>query len=204
MALDLLGAGTIANTALNTGKFIAGLVQYGQGTKKLNNLLANRPKYNISQGYQDAYKTYQALANSQMPGYDAMTGQIGESTAKTNTYLERGAMGSNQYMSGVLQGQDKELDAIRNLGIMSAQWRSQQKQNLAGAQNQMGQLQDVQFQTNQLDPWNIKANMANEQRQAGNANLWSGLEGIGSNISQYAGARAYLQALKATNPNSNG
>jgi hypothetical protein len=139
-----------------------------------------------------------------MPGYDAMTGQIGESTAKTNTYLERGAMGSNQYMSGVLQGQDKELDAIRNLGIMSAQWRSQQKQNLAGAQNQMGQLQDVQFQTNQLDPWNIKANMANEQRQAGNANLWSGLEGIGSNISQYAGARAYLQALKATNPNSNG
>jgi hypothetical protein len=201
MALDLLGAGTIANTALNTGKFIAGLVQYGQGTKKLNNLLANRPKYNISQGYQDAYKTYQALANSQMPGYDAMTGQIGESTAKTNTYLERGAMGSNQYMSGVLQGQDKELDAIRNLGIMSAQWRSQQKQNLAGAQNQMGQLQDVQFQTNQLDPWNIKANMANEQRQAGNANLWSGLEGIGSNISQYAGTSAYLKALKATNPN---
>jgi hypothetical protein len=136
-----------------------------------------------------------------MPGYDAMSSQIGESTAKTNSYLERGAMGSNQFMSGALQSQDKELDAIRNLGIMSAQWRTQQKQNLIQGQQMMGQQQDVQFQTNQLDPWNMKANMANEQRQAGNQNLWNGLEGMSGNLSQFAGTKAYLKALKATNPN---
>ena len=74
---DLLGIGTAVNAATNAGKFIAGLVQYGRGTKQLNSLLANRPQYNISQGYQDAFKTYQNLANSNMPGYDAMSSQIG-------------------------------------------------------------------------------------------------------------------------------
>jgi hypothetical protein len=127
-----------------------------------------------------------------------MTGQIGESTAKANTYLERGAMGSNQYMSGVLQGQDKELDAIRNLGIMSAQWRTQQKQNLATEQGVMGGLQDQAWDYNVNQPWQIKANMANEQRQAGSQNLFGGLEGIGSSIMNYAGTKAYLDALKAS------
>ena len=87
---------------------------------------------------------------------------------------------------------------------MSAQWRTQQKQNLIQGQQMMGQQQDVQFQTNQLDPWNMKANMANEQRQAGNQNLWNGLEGMSGNISQYAGTSAYLKALQAMNPNGVG
>jgi hypothetical protein len=83
---------------------------------------------------------------------------------------------------------------------MSAQWRGQQKQNLIQGQQMMGQQQDIQFQTNKLDPWNIKANMASERMGAGMSNLFSGLEGMGGSIMNYAGTKAYLDVLKGMQP----
>jgi hypothetical protein len=191
-------AGALISGGLGLGKAILGGVQAAKGRKQLNTLLDNRPQYNISQGYQDAYKTYQSLANSSLPGYDIMKGQIDQSGARTMTNLERGAMGSNQYMSGALQSQDKELEAIKNLGLMSAQWRAEQQQNLAQAQNTMGGLQDQQFEYNVNQPWQMKANMANERAQTGQQNLYGGLSDIGGSIMNYAGTNAYMQALKQT------
>lgn len=195
-----IGGGALISGGINAIKGIFGGIQAARGRKQMNRLLSNRPQYNISQGYRDAFSTYQKLANSQLPGYDIMKGQIDESGAKTMNYAERGAMGSNQFMSAALQSQDKELDAIKNLGLMSAQWRSQQQQNLAGAQNQYGQLQDQQFQVNKLDPWNIKANMAGSRMQAGGQNLLSGVQGIGENINNYAGTKAMLDVYRKMYP----
>jgi hypothetical protein len=197
----LLGA--IIGGGVNLAKGIFGGIQASKANKQMKQLMANRPQYQISQGYKDAFSTYQRLANSQLPGYDIMQGQIGESTAKTMDYAERGAMGSNQYMSAALQSQDKELEAIKNLGLMSAQWRGQQQQNLIQGQQMMGQQQDVQFQTNQLDPWNMKANMAAEKAGVGMQNLFSGIEGLGSSINNFAGTNAYLKALKSLQPQNN-
>src|SRR5450759_3423718 len=131
LAIAALISGGIAAT-----KGIFGGIQALKGQKQMKGLLANRPQYNISQGYLDAYKSYQSSANSNLPGYDIMKGQIDQSGARTMNNLERGAMGSNQLMSGALQSQDKELDAIKNLGLMSAEWRGKQQQGLAAAQTQ--------------------------------------------------------------------
>jgi hypothetical protein len=201
---DLLGLGAIVNAGIGGIKSIFGGIQALKGHKQLNNLLNNRPQYNISQGYQDAFKTYQSLANSNLPGYDIMKGQIDQSGAKVMNYAERGAMGSNQYMSASLQSQDKELDAIKNLGIMSAQWRTQQQQNLIQGQQMMGRQQDVQFQTNQLDPWNVKANMANERMGQGANNLFNGLQDMGSTFNNYAGTKAMMDMYKKMQPQGNG
>jgi hypothetical protein len=197
-----LATGGISAMAAKVGqipaifKTIFGGIQAYKGNKQMKSLLANRPQYNISQGYQDSYKTYQRLANSSLPGYDIMKGQIDQSGAKALTNLERGAMGSNQFMSGALQTQDKELEAIKNLGLMSAQWRGQQQQNLAQAQNQMGQLQDTQWQQNTLDPYNVSQNMASEKKSAGMTNLFGGLQDSVSSLQDYAGTTSYMQALK--------
>jgi hypothetical protein len=206
MAAEALAAEGISAMAAKVGqipaifKTILGGVQALKGNKQLNTLLANRPQYNISQGYQDAFKTYQSLANSNLPGYDIMKGQIDQSGARTNTSLERGAMSSSQYMSGALNSQDKELEAIKNLGLMSAQWKAQQQQNLAGAQQTMGGLQDQMWQQNVNDPYNMRLNMASEKKSAGMANLFGGMQDSASSLQQYAGASAYLKALQATQP----
>jgi hypothetical protein len=195
---DLLGIGTAINAGVGGIKSIFGGIQAIKGRKQLNTLLDNRPQYNISQGYLDSYKTYQSLANSNLPGYDIMKGQIDQSGAKAMTNLERGAMGSNQYMSGALQSQDKELEAIKNLGLMSAQWRGEQQQNLAKAQGTMGQLQDTAWDQNVNQPWQIKANMASERQQTGQQNLYSGLSDIGSSVMNFAGTSSYMKALQQT------
>jgi hypothetical protein len=199
-----LGASAIISGAVGAGKAIIGGIQALKGKKQMNNLLANRPEYKISQGYQDAYKTYQGLANSSLPGYDIMKGQIDQSGARAMTNLERGAMGSNQYMAGALQSQDKELEAIKNLGLMSAEWRSKQQQNLAGAQNVMGGLQDQQWQQNVNEPWNMRMNMANEKTQAGAQNAFGGLQDMGSSLMQFAGTQYYANALKSMQPQQGG
>jgi hypothetical protein len=198
MPLPLLTVGALVAGGVGASKSIIGGIQALKGQNSLQKALKNRPQYNISQGYLDAYKTYQGLANSQLPGYDIMKGQIDQSGAKAMTNLERGAMGSNQFMSGVLSSQDKELDAIKNLGLMSAQWKGQQQQNLASAQNQMGGLQDQQWDYNVNQPWQIRANMANEQKTTGMQNLFSGLGDEGSSIMNFAGTQSYLKALQAT------
>jgi hypothetical protein len=193
-ALGPIGAAIGGGLGLIKGIF--GAVQTAQGTRQLNSLLNNRPQYQISQGYQDAFKTYQSMANSQLPGYDIMKGQIDQSGARTQANLERGAMSSNQLMSGALSSQDKELDAIKNLGLMSAQYRQQQQQNLAGAQQMMGGQQDKAFDYNVNQPWEIRANMAAGKAGVGQQNLFSGLQDIGSSLQNFAGTNAYMKVFQ--------
>lgn len=196
----MVGLGALISGGLGLAKGIFGGVQALKGNKQMNSLLNNRPQYNISQGYQDSYKTYQRLAGSQMPGYGQMQNQIGEATAKATSTAEQGAMSSGQFMNAALGAQDKELDAIRNLGIMSSQWRGQQQQNMAQEQNFMGGLQDQQFQTNQLDPYNMKLQMASEQKSAGMQNLFSGLGEAGGAAMNFLGTSDYLKVLKGLQP----
>jgi hypothetical protein len=99
-------------------------------------------------------------------------------------------------MSGVLASQNKELDALKQLGLASAQWRSQQRQNLAQEQNFMGQREDELWQYNVADPWNIRSNMANEQRMAGAQNTFGGANDLTSGLMNFAGTSAYLKMLQ--------
>lgn len=205
MGAGILGGGLIGKIAggvAGTAQGIFGLVQATKAKNQMNKLLANRPKYDISKGYLDAYKTYQKLAGSEMPGYGQMQDQIGQATAKATTTAEQGAMSSSQFMNAALGSQEKELDAIKNLGMMSAQWRGQQQQNMAQAQNQMGGLQDTQWQQNVNEPWNMRMNMASENRQAGMQNLFQGFQSVAGSAQNYVGTQSYLDAIKASQPQS--
>lgn len=195
--------GALLSGGLGLGKAIIGGIQSIRGNRQMNRLMANRPKYNIPQGYMDAYNTYKRLAGSEIPGYNLMQGQIGQSTAKAMTSAERGAMSSNQFMDAALGAQDKELEALRNLGIMSQQWQSQQQQNLAQAQNQMGALQDQKWDYNVNQPWQTKMNMANDQRQAGAQNLFGGMGDMASSIMSFAGTSNFMDIYKKMFPQAN-
>lgn len=181
------------NAGVGLGKAVFGGIQAIKGRNQLNSLMNNYPTQTMSQGYQDAFKIYQNMANSNLPGYDIMKGQIDQSGAQTQQNLERGAMSSNQLMSGVLSSQDKELKAIQNLGLMSAQWKSQQQGQLAQQSNTMGQQQNELWQQNVGNKWGIQANMANERLGAGAQNLFSGLQGMSNSLSNYAGTSALMK-----------
>jgi len=84
---------------------------------------------------------------------------------------------------------------------MGANYKTQAMQNLAGAQNVMGGLQDQQFEYNVNQPWQIKATMAQEKIQAGGQNLFGGLGDISQSVMNFTGTRYYTDMLKSLQEN---
>jgi hypothetical protein len=192
--------GGLISGALSLGKAVVGGIQAAKGNKQMKNLLANRPTYNIPEAYQKSLGIFQNLAASEMPGLQRTTNLIGESTARAMTGAERGAISSNVYQGAVETAQDKELQALQNLAKMGAEYKVGAMQNLAGAQTQMGQLQDQAFEYNQNQPWQYKMNMAAEQRQAGAQNMFGGLGDIGSTVQNFVGTKYMADIYKSLYP----
>ena len=197
---SLLTGGLISG-GLGLLKGVIGGIQSIRGNKQMKNLLKNRPQYSIPEAYMKSLGLAQNLASQELPGQDYYTQQIGQSSARAMTGAERGAISSNVLQGSVESSQTKELQAIQDLAQMGVQWKTQQKQNLIAAQNQMGQLQDVQWQMNQLQPWDIKANMAQSKIQAGGQNLWGGITDIGNTVQNFVGTDYYRKILEEIQKN---
>jgi hypothetical protein len=194
--MSALLLGSLISGAFGAAKAIAGGVQAAKGNKQMKNLLANRPQYSIPEAYQKALGVYGNLASSQMPGQQYYEDRIGESTARTISNAERGAISSNVFQGAVSGAQDKELQAIQDLAKMGAEYKTTQVQNYGQALNQYGQLQDQAFEYNTNQPWQIKANMANEQKMAGQQNLFGGLGDMGASVMNFVGTKYYTDMLK--------
>ena len=189
--------GALTSGALGVGKAIIGGIQSIRGRKEMKNLLANRPQYNIPEAYMKSLGIYQNLAAGEMPGMQRYEQMIGESTARAMTGAERGAISSNVYQGSVLSAQDRELQALQQLAQMGVQYKTQTMQNLAGAQTQMGQLQDQAWNYNVAQPWDIRANMAQSKIQAGGENLWGGITDLSSTVSSFVGTKYMAEILKS-------
>jgi len=189
--------GGLLSGVLGLGKAIIGGIQAAKGNKQMKNLLTNRPTYNIPEAYQKSLGIYQNLAAGEMPGMQRQEQLIGESTARSISASERGAISSNSFMGNVLGAQDKELQALQQLAMMGANYRTTAMQNLAGAQQQYGQLQDQQFEYNVNQPWDIKANMAQSKMQAGGQNLWGGITEMSDTFQNFIGTKYYTDMLKS-------
>lgn len=189
-------AGGLISGVLGLGKAVIGGIQAAKGQRQMKNLLANRPTYQIPESYKKMLGIYSNLAQGEMPGQQRYEDLIGQSTARSMTNAERGAISSNVYQGSVLSAQDKELEALKDLALMGTQYKTGALKDLAGAQQTMGQLEDTAFDYNVNQPWQIKANMASEQKQAGVSNLFSGLGDIGQSIQSLVGTKYYADILK--------
>ena len=186
--------GALTSGALGVGKAIIGGIQSIRGRKEMKNLLANRPQYNIPEAYQKALGIAQQRAAGEMPGMGLYEQQIAESTARSYTAAERGAISSNVYQGSVLSAQDRELQALQNLALMGANYKTQASQQLEAAQNRMGQLQDQAWNYNVAQPWDIKANMAQDRIQAGGQNLYGGMDEMSQTVQNFVGTK-YMQEI---------
>jgi hypothetical protein len=202
--MSALLTGALISGGLGLAKAVTGGVQALTGNRQMNNLLANRPTYSIPDAYQKSLGIYANLASGQMPGQQYYEDRIGESTARTISNAERGAISSGVFQGAVSNAQDKELNAIRDLARMGAEYKTTQMQNYGQALNQYGGLQDKQWEVNQFQPWEIKANMANEKKMVGQQNLFQGLGEMGSTVMNYVGTKYYTDAMKALMGGGNG
>ncbi len=194
MAANLIGG--LITGGISLAKGITGAFQAAKGKKQLNNLLANRPTYNIPDAYQKALGLAQQMASQEMPGLSQYKDTYAQGTARAISGLERGAISSNAYMGGVLEAQDKEMQALQQLALMGAQYKIDAQKNLQQAQNQMGQLQDQAFEYNVNQPYQIKLNMAAEKAGIGQQNMWAGLTDVGNTVNNFLGTKYYVDAME--------
>jgi hypothetical protein len=91
---------------------------------------------------------------------------------------------------------DKELQAIQDLGIKSAEFQQQNQQNLAQGMQMMGTQQEKAQDFNVLGKWATNMNQLESKMGAsagGASNAWQGLVG---GLSSFAGTSYYNQLLK--------
>ena len=175
----------IAQSGLALGKSIFGGIQTGQAKKSLNNM--PRPQMQIPP------EAITALANSQkqslltqIPGYDLASNRINSGVqANTNALSEVNTGGSllESTNRAFQQGQRQ----ITDLELAGAQFNQANQSQYRQELGQMANLKNQQFQVNQLDPYNQRRAELNNQRDAGNQNLWGGMNSAAQAAGSYLG-----------------
>jgi hypothetical protein len=194
---DLLTGSGIAGAGLNLAKGIFGAFQTAKANKEIRGLLANPVTYKRPEEYeQELNMRRQLMSQSQMPGQGYMEQNIGQSVAQALSASEKGAISSNSYQKSVGNILDKQLQAFQDLGMQSAQWQQRNKENYMSTLQRGADYSDTEWSENKLRPYETKLNMAFSNKQAGQQNLWGGMEGAISGVQDLIGTKYYSDILK--------
>ncbi len=194
--MSLLAASAIIGGGLNLIKGVIGGVQAARGVKATNRLMQNQPVYKRPEEYAQELAMRQKAMSEQLPGYGIYKENIGQATSQALSAAEKGAISSNVYGKQVGDIYQKNLNALRDLTVQSAQFQQGQKENYMRTLQQGAGYSDQEFQFNKLQPWEIQMNMAQSQKQTGTQNLFGGMEGMASTLSSFAGTKYYSDIMK--------
>lgn len=190
-----------AGAALGLGQSIWAGAQQKKYTKKFLKGFENRPIYEIPSEYKTMLERLRREAATTEPAWaNIQKEQIGQATAKGTQLAERGAISSTGYQGAISDILDKELKALQDLGIQSMQYQEQKKQDLMQGEKLMGEQKAEQWNINEYVPWQTKMNFYGEKAGAAGQNLWAGMRGITDSFSNFAGTKAYIDAIKKMYP----
>lgn len=182
---DLLNLGV--NTFLGAKK-----IKYAKNQLK-NNKRPEQIKYDIPSSVGEAMKYYQSLSREGLPGENVIRDQMGASYAGAAGDVNRTAdsgVGALGAMSGLY---GKFMNSVRDLGVQSAQVKANNQREYAlqnaGAQFQQAEYQDRAWDQNVNQPFQRGMNEYWATKQAGESNLWGGIDQIGSGIVQFGASQ---------------
>ena len=176
-----------AQMALGLGKSIFGGIQASKAKNALSGL--QRPQMQIPAEAQ------QALLNAQkqslltsLPGSDLMAQKIDRNTQANANALGDVASGGS-LLESTNRAYQQGANQISDLELAGAQFNQANQAQYRNELGQMANLKNQQFQTNELDPYNQRRAELNNQRDAGNQNLWGGINSAASAASSYLGMK---------------
>ena len=188
--------GGAASVATNTAKGIFGGIQARKAKKGMEKMWKNRPTYERPQEAREMLDLYrQQAARTELPGQGLIEDKLGARTAAGARQVQKTASSSASALGAITDIYGREQDAVRDLGIEFAKYKSAQEAQLAQGLGQAAQYSDQEFQYNKQQPWDIKMNEFTSQRQAGAENMWSGISGIASTAADFAGTAYYGQMM---------
>ena len=192
-----IGAGISGLASLAKGIF--GASQASKASKALKKMKS--PTYNRPEEYQDLMDLYRQQAGmSQLPGQQAYESRMGAGVAESVSDLQKSASSSATAQSSLVDIYGKKQDAIRDLAVQFAEYKTARQRDLAKGLEQGADYSDKEFEVNKWLPYQTKMNELTGQRQAGAANLWGGIEGMASAGMNLMGTASYLNVLEGMRP----
>jgi len=185
--LPLMAGIAIGQGVLSLGKAIFGAKQKKQAQNGLDSM--NRPFMPIPQ------EAVTALNNAEknsllttLPGSDLMKQGIDRNTMSNVNALGEVSTGGS-LLEGTNRAYQNSNNALTDLDVAGAKFNAANQQDYRNELDQMSNLKNQQFQVNELDPYNQRRAELNNQRDAGNQNLWGGINSAASAAGSYLGMK---------------
>ena len=196
MAVPWGGIATGVSTLLNLSLGIADRIKANKLQKQWNTLYSQRPEYEIPEAYTGALNLYkQRAAQSKMPGQDILEENIQQSSARARTAAERGAISSASYGAQASDIYAKELEAIQDLGVKSAEFQWANQGQLGEAMQMYGGQQEKAQDWNKIGKWAEQMNQVESRLGAATTNSSNALQNAGAGLMNFAGTSYYKSLL---------
>ena len=174
----MIGAGTQA---------LGGLISMGQGLfgkkkrqREIDQMIAERPKYEIPKEVGQDVANRRDLVNSRLDEQQDLVNNL--NTDKANTLnTVRQSSGSLEDMLAVGASADAQSqDALLKARASGAQERSARREGLSEALSNLSGYRDQAFKLNELDPYNQKVKMTMDNNNASREMITGGLKAAGA------------------------
>jgi len=174
----MIGAGTQA---------LGGLISMGQGLfgkkkrqREIDQMIAERPKYEIPKEVGQDVANRRNLVNSRLDEQQDLVNKL--NTDKANTLnTVRQSSGSLEDMLAVGASADAQSqDSLLKARASGAQERSARREGLSEALSNLSGFRDQAFKLNELDPYNQKVKMTMDNNNASREMITGGLKAAGA------------------------
>lgn len=174
----MIGAGTQA---------LGGLISMGQGLfgkkkrqREIDQMIAERPKYEIPKEVGQDVANRRNLVNSRLDEQQDLVNNL--NTDKANTLnTVRQSSGSLEDMLAVGASADAQSqDSLLKARASGAQERSARREGLSEALSNLSGYRDQAFKLNELDPYNQKVKMTMDNNNASREMISGGLKAAGA------------------------
>ena len=167
-------------------------------------LYAQRPSYEIPESYGAALGTIRGLEGKTERLMGLSEQKLLQEGARARTSAAQGAISSTGYMGASADINQRMLDAIRDLGIKSAEMQISNQEKLAAGQQMMGMQEEKAQDWNVLGRWTTSMNRLESKGAAYAQQAASAWQGFGSGLMNLAGTAYYADALGMFNKQGRG
>lgn len=206
-----------AGLAIGVGSSLyQGYQAYKQG-ERADELAAKngaRPMMPIAQGYTDALESAKAQAKlTRLPGQSAIEGRLDQTTANQISMLDRSSLGGADMINAAGRVYGNQQAKENELGVQAAGMRLHNQDILRNEEHNMGAQQNLQFDTNQLQPWKDNAAAIAALREGSMRNMNSALKNVFGSVGlgvqgmltqKDSGNAAWWEQYSNNDPNTNG
>jgi hypothetical protein len=167
-----------ASLAKGVGQFVEGRKQKKAGEE----LLAQRVKRGeVPEHMQKALETQKYLSGTDLPGREAAEAGMRQNIAQQHEQGLKTARGANQAQGMLERGTAGVQQGMRDLNVRGEEYKTQQQQNLVGAENKMGET-EMALEQQQYNRQMAQDSIAREQISAGKTNQYNAVSDTISSI----------------------